>query len=176
MMASGRRIERLSAQQAHEALPDFVALLQDVVDAGASVGFLPPLSAAEAAAYWTDVFAAVEAGVQWLFVVRQQGRIAGTVQLALATKPNARHRGEVQKLLVLNSARRQGIARDLMLTLEEAALAAGRILLVLDTRQGDPAERLYASLGYTFAGAIPAYAANGDGGLDATALYYKLLR
>jgi acetyltransferase len=62
-----------------------------------------------------------------------------------------------------------------MATVERAAHDARRTLLVLDTRQGDPSERLYQKCGYTRAGVIPRYARNGDGGLDATVLYYKLL-
>ena len=51
----------------------------------------------------------------------------------------------------------------------------GRTTLVLDTRQGDPSERLYQSLGYRVAGAIPQYARSADGTLAATVFYYKLL-
>ena len=112
---------------------------------------------------------------QVLLVARLDDRAVGTAQLGLAAKPNARHRAEVQKLLVHSRARRMGIARALMTALEEQARRLGLTLLVLDTRQGDPSERLYAAHGYTLAGIIPQYARNGDGGLDATVLYYKIL-
>ena len=46
---------------------------------------------------------------------------------------------------------------------------------VLDTRQVDPSERLYTSVGYRLAGAIPAYAKSADGALDPSAFYYRLL-
>jgi hypothetical protein len=46
---------------------------------------------------------------------------------------------------------------------------------VLDTRQGDPSERLYTSVGYRLAGAIPAYAKSADGALDPSAFDYRLL-
>ena len=46
---------------------------------------------------------------------------------------------------------------------------------MLDTRQGDPAEALYASLGWVRAGVIPDYARSADGSLHATVIYYKLL-
>ena len=46
---------------------------------------------------------------------------------------------------------------------------------VLDTRQGDPSERLYTSVGYRLAGAIPAYAKSADGALDPSAFYDRLL-
>jgi hypothetical protein len=57
---------------------------------------------------------------------------------------------------------------------EEAARKAGKTLLVLDTANGD-AERLYARLGWTFAGTIPDYALWPQGGLCSTHLYYRRL-
>ena len=77
--------------------------------------------------------------------------------------------------MVHRAARRQGIGRALMQAVEEDARRLARTTLVLDTREGDPSERLYRSLGYIYVGAIPRYARSADGSLDATALYYKLL-
>jgi hypothetical protein len=62
-----------------------------------------------------------------------------------------------------------------MLAAEEHARRLGRTTLVLDTREGDPSERLYRGLGWTLAGTIPRYARSADGSLHTTALYYKLL-
>jgi ribosomal protein S18 acetylase RimI-like enzyme len=101
--------------------------------------------------------------------------LVGTVQLALATKPNGRHRGEVQKLLVHTTARRRGIAQKLLDAIERAALEAGRSLLVLDTEQGSDAERLYRRAGYSEAGVIPRFAATTAGPLTATVIFYKEL-
>jgi acetyltransferase len=168
-------IEQLTAASAAAELAGLIELLVDSVASGASVGFLPPLALADARDYWADVIAGVEEGTRVLLIARQDDRIVGTVQLEFARKPNARHRAEVQKLLVHTTMRRQGLGRALMAAIEDAARQAGRTLLVLDTRQGDPSEQLYRAEGYTLAGTIPAYARNGDGGLDATALYYKLL-
>jgi ribosomal protein S18 acetylase RimI-like enzyme len=168
-------IEELTAESAAAELPNLIEILIDSVASGASVGFLPPLAPAEARDYWAGVVAGVEEGARVLLIARQDERAVGTVQLEFASKPNARHRAEVQKLLVHTTARRQGIGRALMAAVEDAARRAGRTLLVLDTRQGDPSEQLYRAQGYTFAGSIPAYARNGEGGLDATALYYRLL-
>lgn len=169
------QIERIAPADAAAALPELIELLRDSVDGGASVGFLPPLSEGEAHGYWADALAELANGQRVLLVARLDDRAVGTAQLGLAAKPNARHRAEVQKLLVHSRARRMGIARALMTALEEQARRLGLTLLVLDTRQGDPSERLYAAHGYTLAGIIPQYARNGDGGLDATVLYYKIL-
>ncbi|WP_202109322.1 MULTISPECIES: hypothetical protein [unclassified Bordetella] len=53
---------------------------------------------------------------------------------------------------------------------------ARRKLLTLDTRTGDHAEPLYASLGYQHAGVIPQYALEPQGQrYDSTTLMYKWL-
>lgn len=62
-----------------------------------------------------------------------------------------------------------------MLAVEAEALKGGRTTLVLDTREGDPSERLYQSLGWQRAGVIPRYARSANGALDGSAFYYKLL-
>ncbi len=169
-------IELLTPEGARRCQAALGSLLQDAVDSGASVGFLPPLGAAEAASYWQSVVAAVAEGSRLLLVARAPApALVGAVQLDLALRANAGHRAEVTKLMVLSAARRHGIGRALMLALEEHARRHGRTTLVLDTRQGDPSERLYRSLGYHFVGAIPEYARSADGTLHATAIYYRLL-
>jgi len=166
------QIELLTSRTAHEKLEDLIELLRDAVDSGASVGFLPPLSRDAASDYWRSIFADLDAGHRLLLGAIDGPKLVGSVQLELARKPNASHRAEVQRLLVLRSARRQGIGERLMRRLHELARQHGRTLLVLDTREGDPSELLYRKLGYTRAGVIPGYARSADGTLDGTAFYY----
>jgi ribosomal protein S18 acetylase RimI-like enzyme len=168
-------IEQLTADQASTVLPALVELLQDSVAGGASVGFLPPLTEAAARDYWHDTIASVAQGELLLLVARQDGQVVGTVQLALAGKPNARHRAEVQKLMVHTRARRQGIGQALLAAVEEIARQRERTLLVLDTRQSDPSELLYLKHGYTRAGSIPRYARSANGELHATVFFYRIL-
>ena len=168
-------IERLDAQQALAELPGLVALLQDSVNGGASVGYLPPLSDEDATHYWQSIIGEVQAQARILWVARQADLLVGTVQLHLESRPNGRHRAEVQKLLVHTQARRQGVGQALMAALEAAARAVGRSLLVLDTRQGDASELLYAKIGYLKAGTIPGYACSANGALDACVFYYHWL-
>lgn len=159
----------------HAALPALADLLQDAVAGGASLGFLAGMDEAEARAYWARVLGTL-GPAQHLWLLRDEtGELLGTVQLALCEKPNGRHRGEVQKLMVRRSARGQGLARVLLQALEQAARALGCSLLVLDTEAGSHAETVYTHLGWLKAGEIPAFAANPDGSLQPTALYYKLL-
>jgi ribosomal protein S18 acetylase RimI-like enzyme len=111
-----------------------------------------------------------------LLAARESGQIVGTIQLALATQQNARHRAEVQKLMVDTRFRNQGIGRTLLTAAEDAARDSGRTLLVLDTRQGDMAERLYLKQGYIRAGSILQYARSADGTFHTTVLFYRLLQ
>ncbi len=168
-------IELLSSEQAAALRLQLVTLLQANVDDGASIGFLPPLSTAEAGAYWQGVEEALHGPFRILFAARQGEKIVGSVQLDLVAKPNGAHRAEVMKLMVHPDQRRQGIARTLMLALEAQARIASRTTLVLDTREGDPSERLYRSLGYTCIGVIPQYCISANGSLDGSAFYYKLI-
>jgi ribosomal protein S18 acetylase RimI-like enzyme len=168
-------IELLTSRTAHDRLDDLIALLQDAVDSGASVGFLPPVSRVAASDYWCSVGGDLDAGHRFLLGAMHGSRLVGSVQLELARKPNASHRAEVQRLLVLQSVRRRGIGEQLMRQLHDLARQHGRTLLVLDTREGDPSELLYRKLGYTRAGVIPGYARSVGGALDATAFYYLVI-
>lgn len=168
-------IESVPFEEAQNVLPELIALLHDAVASEASIGFLPPLREEEARQFWSDNFQEVAQGTRIILVARDAGRVVGSVQLALATKPNALHRAEVQKLLVLQSQRRRGTGRALMQAIERAAREHERTLLVLDTRQGDVAEHLYRTLEYQEAGVIPSFALNPAGTLDATVVFYKEL-
>ena len=162
-----RRAARLSPGE-RDALAD---LLAACVNEGASLGFLAPLSL-EAARAWWECFP--RDGVMLLLAERDH-RIVGTVQLHDAESANGAHRGEVAKLLVHPSSRRQGIARALMTRLEAEARQARKTLLVLDTRAGDPSNALYAGLGYEQAGRIPGWTCDAAGIPGATIFWYKPL-
>ena len=170
-------IEPLDAAGAAEALEALAELLHACVHAGASVNFVLPFPMQEARAFWRDkALPAVARGQRRLLVARSGGRIVGSVQLDLATPPNQAHRGDVAKLLVHPDARRQGIARALMIALEALAAREGRWLLTLDTVTGAAAEPLYLSLGFEIAGRIPDYALAPDASrFEATTVMFKLL-
>jgi GNAT superfamily N-acetyltransferase len=90
-------------------------------------------------------------------------------------RANSLHRAVVAKLIVHRSVRRRGIGRALMTAVEAEARRLGRTTLHLDTREGDPSERLYRGLGWERAGAIPRWARSADGTLHTTIFYYRLL-
>jgi ribosomal protein S18 acetylase RimI-like enzyme len=148
-------------------------LLTATVDGGASVGFLAPLTRAEALAWWEDRAADVAAGRLAVWAACEGERVLGTVSLAFPGKTNSRHRAELVKLMVHADARGRGLGRRLLATAEAAAAAGGVTLLHLDTETGSPAERLYRSAGWTPVGSIPDYAADPGGVLRPTTIYYK---
>lgn len=153
----------------------FAALLSDSVDSGASIGFLAPLAPEQGREFWRAVKSELADG-RILLGAYLDGRLVGSVQLAPVAKANARHRAEVQKLIVLQAYRGRGIAKALMAAIERKAAELGRWLLVLDTVPDQPAEKLYRCLGYRRAGIIPDYAERSSGGFDPTVIFYKQLR
>jgi GNAT superfamily N-acetyltransferase len=170
-MLSIREAPRLSDDE----LAQLTDLLVTVVNDGAAMGFVPPLDAAIAEAYWRDLADHDLGPACILLLAEQDGAILGTSQLHLATKHNGLHRAEVAKVMVHPSARRRGIARSLLAHLDDVARREHRTLLVLDTREGDPSNALYQLAGYAEAGRIPRFARSADGSLHTTVLYYKTL-
>lgn len=170
-------ITALSADAIARRATELGALLHACVHAGASVGFILPFSDNDATAFWLrKVQPGVADGTRLLLIAEADGVIAGTVQLDYDTPANQPHRAEVRKLLVHPQFRRRGIARALMAEVERRAVALRRSLLTLDTRSGDSAEPLYASLGYATTGVIPGYCLDPfEAKLDSTTIMYKTL-
>ena len=167
----------LTAEEVRARAAELSAVLIDCVEGGASVSFMAPLTRQRADAFWHHVADGVAASDRLLLVAEEpsSGEIVGTVQVVYAVPENQPHRGDVAKMLVRRSARRQGLGASLMRAAEEAALAAGRTLLVLDTVTGSEAERLYRRLGWTRVGVVPDYALWPDGRFCDTTFFYKHL-
>jgi GNAT superfamily N-acetyltransferase len=165
----------LDAPVADTALDQLADVLVDCVEGGASVSFMPPLSHAEALAFFRNVAASVASGDTVLLAARLDGRIVGTVQLGLDTPPNQPHRADIKKTLVHRSARGRGIAAALMAQVEQEARRHGRWLLVLDTVPGENGHRVYKRAGWTETGIIPDYALFPDGRLCDTMVMWKRL-
>ncbi len=170
------RIEALDPASYDDAIEGLGALLKDAVDGGASVNFLEGITAEDAASWWSARSAAVANGTITVFVARDGDRIVGSTLLDRSRNPNSPHRAEIGKVIVLRSARRQGVGRALMGAAEERARADGRWMLILDTVTGSPAAALYESLGWQTVGTIPAYALDTKGVPEAATYYFKDLR
>lgn len=167
-----RRLESVSEAEVGQ-LAD---ILVDCVVGGASVSFLLPLSRARAEGFWRKVADAVQRGERILLVAEDEQGLVGTVQVILDLPENQPHRGDVAKMLVHRRGRKRGIGKLLLRAAEDAAKAAGRTLLVLDTVTGSDGDRLYARNGWQRVGEIPRYALWPDGKPCPTTYYFKDLR
>lgn len=170
-----KKIEILEIKEIGDHEEGLSLLLEDSVNNGASIGFLAPIEKNEVVNYWREVNSKLVQGNSRLWIAIQQGKIVGSVQLSLVSKKNGVHRAEVEKLMVLTSARKQGIATLLMNELEKFAREKDLRLLVLDTREGDVSELLYSKIGFVRVGVIPNFALSSNGSYDDTAIYYKKL-
>ena len=169
-------VRRVSGDEAMACVDALADVLIDCVEGGASVSFMLPISRRTALEFWTRVADGVMSNERILLVAENaSGRIVGTVQLITALPENQPHRADVAKMLVHRDARRRGVARHLMDTLDEVARAAGKSVLVLDTVTGGDAERLYERAGWQRVGDVPNYALMPDGTLCGTTFYYKQL-
>ena len=175
-LSSGYSVHELHPRGIRAAVEELAEVLIDCVEGGASVSFMSGLTPEKARRFWIGIAEAAETdGRAVLVAIRERDRkIVGTVQMIPAGFENQPHRGEIAKMLVLRSERRQGLGAALMRSAEAAALSAGKSLLTLDTASAD-AERLYASLGWTRVGVVPDYALLPDGRPCATVFYFKML-
>ncbi|WP_136661374.1 GNAT family N-acetyltransferase [Nitratireductor sp. XY-223] len=173
---SGFEIVRINDGTFDRYVDGLAAVLNAGVLGGAGVSFVLPHTMADSRRFWLDVVRpGLKADSRTLLAAMSGDAVAGTVQLDCDTPPNQPHRAEVLKLIVHPSFRRQGIARALMLSLEESARARGRTLLTLDTAS-ETAKRLYLSLGFRRVGDIPEFARHPiDDRYDATTIMYKKL-
>jgi GNAT superfamily N-acetyltransferase len=115
----------------------------------------------------------VATGERALLVAEDEAGVVGTVQLVLAQPDNQPHRADLAKLQVHRRARRQGLAEALMHAADDAARAAGKTLLVLDTVTGSDADRLYTRLGWQRVGEVPGFALWPRGGECPTTFFWK---
>ncbi|KWE68532.1 acetyltransferase [Burkholderia ubonensis] len=169
-------IRRVSGDAVTAYIDALSDVLIDCVEGGASVSFMSPISRDTAARFWRQVADGVIRGERILLVAeRADGRVVGTVQLITALPENQPHRADVAKMLVHRDARRQGVGARLMAAADDAARAAGKAVLVLDTVTGSDAARLYERAGWQRVGDVPNYALMPDGRYCATTFFHKQL-
>jgi GNAT superfamily N-acetyltransferase len=168
-------IRTLNAAEAETRLDELSDILVEAVALGASVNFMAGFSPEEGRAFWRNQLPGLAHGERQLLVGEDGERLVATVMLTFAHQPNAPHRAEVSKMLVLSRARRKGLGRRLLMAVEEAARNAGRTLLMLDTESGSAGDMLYRSCGWTEIGRVPGHAFKPDGRRAETTLFYKQL-
>ncbi len=166
-------IERLDAAAAASAIPRLTGILTACVAEGADLPFLPPLAPETARAFWQSIAKQVAAGTCCLLAAWAGGVLAGSVTLAFAQGQNESHRAGVETLMVHPTARRRGLGRALMRCAEQEVAAAGRSLLVLNTRAGQSAEALFRTIGWQEAGRIPGFTLTPDGSPAEAVVFWK---
>lgn len=164
-------------------LPSLRSLLQSCVNTDpstSSIGFLAPLSDADADHYWRSLGASLGTTCH-LFVMSDPAagegeEVAATAQLLTIPKATHAHRGEVAKLLVRPAGRRSGLGRGMMAHVEAFARdELGLRVLTLDTETDTPALAFYRGTGWVEWGTCPDYAAFADGRLGSATFFYKSL-
>jgi GNAT superfamily N-acetyltransferase len=168
-------IRSLDAAETEARLDELAAILVDAVANGASVNFMAGFDMDAGRAFWRGQLPGIATGERKLLVAVGEGTLVGTVILTLAQQPNGRHRAEIGKMLVLSTARRQGLGRRLLAAAEALAVDCGRTLLLLDTESGSSGDALYRSGGWTEVGRVPGHAFTPDGRLAETTIFYKAL-
>ena len=161
-----RRLRTLDETQ----IGQLADVLIDIVEGGASIGFMHPLSRERALEFWQNVSRTLDKRA--LLVAEDEKGICGTVQLVFAEQQNQPHRADVSKMIVHRRARGHGIATALMRELENVAREHGKTLMVLDTAD-KTAEHVYERTGWTRLGAIPNYALMPDGAPCDTVVFYR---
>ena len=148
------RLERFAATDLH----DLCDAAEAAIKGGGGFGWLsvPPRHIMEA--YWRGVLLVPERQV---FVARLDGTICGSAQLARPPRNNEAQSfaAQLSGNFIAPWARGHGLARRLVIVVEDAARAAGFTILNLDVRDTQTAAiQLYESLGYVRWGTHPAYA------------------
>lgn len=169
-------VRRVTANEAAFFVDRLADILVDCVEGGASVSFMWPLPRARALAFWRGVANDIEHHERVLLVAEDRdGQILGTVQMIPAESDNQPYRADVAKMLVHREARRRGIGQRLMAAIADVARVEGKTVLLLNTKTGSPAERLYDRIGWRRAGTIPKCALTPTGELCGKTIYYKHL-
>ena len=174
--AERQRCRRVRPEEAELIAPALARLHEDAFRAGMALGMLESIGPEPLEHSYREVVAALDERERLLLVVEQEGAILGMAQLARSGAMNAEHRAEVQRVAVADNARGNGIGRQLMAAVEEAARECGLTLLWLTTHEGSAACTFYEALGYTKLGVMPGYSRRPDGTLWPGVFYFKELR
>jgi len=150
-------VERLTAFRGND-LHDLCDAAEEGIKAGGGFGWLKPPPRPVMESYWRGALLIPD---RQLFVGRLDGVIAGTAQLVRPAKNNEAQAdtAHLTTNFVAPWARGHGLARAIVVAVEEAATVAGVTILNLDVRETQEAAiQLYQSLGYRHWGTHPHYA------------------
>lgn len=154
---SATSVERLTAFRNND-LQDLCDAADEGIKAGGGFGWLKPPPRVVMESFWRGVLLIPD---RMVFVGRLDGVIAGTAQLVRPAKNNEAQalNAQLTTHFVAPWARGHGLAKAIMVAVEDAARAVGVAVLNLDVRATQGAAiQLYRSLGYAHWGAHPHYA------------------
>jgi GNAT superfamily N-acetyltransferase len=158
-------IVELGAADVERHADELAQLLLDAHESNMALGMAAPLTHEVAADAWRQLSGVLLAAVD-------DGVVVGAVNLAPATTPNGRHRGEVQKLAVRLDRRGGGIGAALLEAAAERARALGLRLLWLTTHAETRSDSFYVRCGWTRMGVMPQYSQAPDGRYATNAFFY----
>ncbi|MFE2229352.1 GNAT family N-acetyltransferase [Streptomyces kronopolitis] len=141
------------------------ALWTDVSNADGAVGFVPPVTPDDVRPELLRHLAAMAEGRTRLLVGRDpDGRVAAAAFLTLNTHRLMRHWLWVYTVMVHPSLQGQGVGRELMAAVADAARSLDGIRGIrLTCRGGTGLSRFYASCGYKEVGRVPGAIKVADG-------------
>lgn len=151
------------------------ALLLDAIESGASVGYQSGTSREDAESAFYRLRGALDKGDLLIWIARDERGLLGTVRLELSNESEGLNRATPKLLLVHRRARRQGIGKQLITAMENAATTHHRGLLCLDVQASTSAEAFYRAQGYRCLGELPDYICSSDGYYHPAVIYYKRL-
>ena len=153
----------IAAPELVQVLNDLTERLVEAVNDGSPLGFMPPIDSDMARDYWISMLPELRSGKRVLLVAMSEGIVLGSAQLVPSHRGNSPHRAEIEKVFVNRAVRKMGVGSALMNAIESLALHYGRTLLLLNTRQDQPAHGWYRSLGYRDAGVVPGWTIGPNG-------------
>jgi GNAT superfamily N-acetyltransferase len=125
-------------------------------NAGGSVGFLAPTSAAVVRPSANLMFRAIAAGAQHILVAHDGDHLQGWVVIEMNAMPLVRHWAWFKRLMVLPSLQGRGVGRRLHAAAVKLALSLGLEQLYLTCRSATGLAEFYGHLGWEEVGVMPA--------------------
>jgi ribosomal protein S18 acetylase RimI-like enzyme len=142
---------------------EVMALVVDLVAAGAALGWVDPPSTEEVRALLMSVADDVEIGDAALVLARVDETVVGFGYWRRYVRPTHRPHADLERVAVRADHQRHGLGRWLTAALVEQARREEVEQLTLDLRADNTAAiSLYASLGFREYGRLPEFVAVGD--------------
>jgi ribosomal protein S18 acetylase RimI-like enzyme len=146
---------------------EVMALVVDLVAAGAALGWVDPPSTDEVRALLMGVADDVETGDAALVLARVDDQVVGFGYWRRYVRPTHRPHADIERVAVRADHQRRGLGRWLTTALVDQARQEGIEQVTLDMRADNTAAiSLYGSLGFREYGRLPGFVAVGDRRFD----------